>query len=95
MGAAAPASGLGFVSVEDVVLAVLYRFGAEEVGKLVALRVLVVPFTHRVVHVALDLDALVTEGRVVEGLEDVIDDFIHGDVGILPSKENTTIVFPR
>ena len=85
--AAAPATRL-LLPVEEVVLAVLDVFGVEETGDLVASGVFIEPLAHRRVHIALDLYALVPEGRVVESLKDIVDDLVHGYVGILPGEEN-------
>lgn len=86
---------VGLVSLEDVVLAGPDGLGGQEVVELVRQRRLLRPPAHRLEHFPLDLDIVVADGRVVERPQDVIDDFIDGDAGVLPSEEDTTIFFLR
>lgn len=43
-------------------------------------------------HVSLDLNMLITKGRMVECSQDVVDDFIDGYIGVLPSVEHTALM---
>lgn len=52
---------------------------------------LVCPFLDGGVHVSLDLNAVVTEGRVVERAEDVVDYLIDWDARIFPSVQDAPI----
>jgi hypothetical protein len=76
---------------EDVVLVVLDGLGREELVELVAVRGLLRPLAHRLEHVALDLDVLVAGRRVVEGTENVVDDFVDGDAGVLPGVDDAAL----
>ena len=73
---------------EEVVLALLDRLGPQELVELVTLRVRVRPHSDRLEHVFLDFDALVAKGRMMERPEDVVDNLVNGNVGVLPCKEN-------
>lgn len=75
--------------VEDVVLAVLHRLGRQDALKLVAAGVLLSPLADRLEHVTLNLNALVANGGVVERTKDVVYDLVDGDVGVVPSKQNS------
>jgi hypothetical protein len=48
------------------------------------------PAANRLEHFTLDLTALITNGGVMEGLEDVVDDLVHRNTGVLPGVENAT-----
>lgn len=71
--------------IEDVVLVVLDGLGVENVVNLVTARMLVGPGFYGLEHVTLDLDMVVAEGGMVEGVEDVIDNLIDRDSSVLPS----------
>jgi molybdopterin biosynthesis enzyme len=71
-----------------VVAAGFDALGRQEGVDLVAPRIVVGPLAHGVEHVFVDLDVLVTDGGVVEGAEDVVDDFVDGNAGIFPSVED-------
>ena len=73
-----------------MVFSVLDGFGSQNVVQLVAAGVLVSPLANRTEHVAVDLDALISNGRVVESANDIIDDLIYGDTRVFPSIQNTT-----
>lgn len=75
--------------VKDVVLVVPDRLGREEVGKLVATRVLVSPIFHGLEHISLDLDVVVASSRMVERSEDIVNDLVHGDTRVLPGIQNS------
>lgn len=51
-------------------------------------RVLVGPLPHGLKHVLLDLDVLVADGWVMEGAEDVVDDFVHWYACVLPGIQH-------
>lgn len=44
-------------------------------------------------HFTLDLIAFVTDGRMVESLENVVDDLVNRYTGIFPSIENAAVDF--
>lgn len=79
--------------VKDVVLVVPDRLGREEVGKLVATRVLVSPIFHGLEHISLDLDVVVASSRMVERSEDIVNDLVHGDTRVLPGIQNSSRFF--
>lgn len=54
-------------------------------------RVLVGPLPHGLKHVLLDLDVLVADGWVVEGAEDVVDDFVHWYACVLPGIQHAAV----
>lgn len=62
---------------------------AEDMVQLVALWVLINPLLDGGEHVALDLAVVVAEGWVVEGAEDILDDFADWDTWVFPCEENT------
>lgn len=76
---------------QNVILPVLHGLAPEEVVELVAAGVLIRPLSDGVKHVLLDLDALVADGWVVEGSQDVIDNFVDRDAGVLPGVEYATV----
>ena len=78
-------------AAHDVILAVLDSIGAEETVQLVAVRGLVDPILHRLVHVSLHLDTIVADGGVVKGPDDVVDDFVYGNTGVLPCVEDAAM----
>lgn len=51
-------------------------------------RVVVGPLADGVEHFLLDLNVLVADSGVVEGAEDVVDDFVDGDAGVFPGVEH-------
>lgn len=73
-----------------MVFSVLDGLGSQNVVQLVAAGILIGPLANRTEHVAVDLDALISNGRVVESANDIIDDLIYGDTRIFPSIQNTT-----
>ena len=83
-----PAAAPALLPVKDVVFPLLYGLGRQQARDLAAPRVLVIPLTHCVEHVTLDLDVLIAESRVVEGAEDVVYDLVGGDVGVLPREQH-------
>lgn len=78
------------IRFKDVVLVVLDRLGGEEVGELVAARVLVGPLLDSGVHVTLDLNIVASSSRVVKCADHIVDDFVNGNRRVLPSIENST-----
>lgn len=69
-----------------VVAARLDGLRAEDVVELVALWVLVHPLLDGGEHVALDLTVVVAESWVVEGAEDILDDFADWNTWVLPCE---------
>lgn len=86
---AAPATAAALV--QDVVLVVADGLGGQEMVEVVAVGCLVGPLSDCVEHVLLNGHALVADGGVVEGAEDVVDDFVDGDVGIFPGVEDAAV----
>lgn len=72
------------VGAELMIFARLDRFATENVVDVKPVALLVSPLLHRLEHFALDLNAIVSDGGVVERAEDIVDDFVHGDVCMLP-----------
>lgn len=72
-----------------MVLVILNRLGTKEMSKLMAARVLISPLLDSRKHVALDLDVIVACSRMVESTDNVVDDLVDGNIGILPSIEHT------
>lgn len=56
----------------------------------VAARVFTGPGLDGTEHVPLDLDVFIAEGGVVERSQHVVDNFVHGHVGVLPCVEDAT-----
>lgn len=86
-GAAATAGG-AHAGREDVVVAFLDGARGQELVELAAVGGLLGPSADGVEHFALDLDAVVADGGVVEGAEDVVDDFVDGDAGVFPGVDD-------
>lgn len=42
-------------------------------------------------HVSMDFDVFIAKSWVVEGADDVVDDFVDGDVGVFPGEEDAAI----
>lgn len=76
---------------QDMVLASLDRLGREQVGQLVLESALICPLSHRLEHIPLDLDSLITSCWVVESPEDVINDLINRHTRIFPGIQNSPI----
>lgn len=54
-------------------------------------RILIDPGLYGAEHILLDLNVSTAKGRVVECAQYVVDNFIYGDIGVLPSIENTAV----
>jgi hypothetical protein len=80
---------LGLRLFEDMVLAVFDRLRRKKTLQLITARVLVGPVLHRLEHFPLDLDVVVAQGRVVESAENIIHYFVHGDIRILESIQDS------
>lgn len=52
---------------------------------------LIGPGLHSAEHILLNLNVSAAKGRVMECPQYVVDNFIYGDIGILPGIENTAI----
>lgn len=74
---------------ENVVLARLDGLRPENLVQLVPVRGLFGPLAHRVEHVALDLDGVVAQRRVVEGPQNIVDHLVNGDAWVLPRIQNS------
>ena len=81
-------TALVVVAAQNVVLAGLDGFRAQGVDVVDILGFLGPP-ADGLEHLAMDLDVVVANGGVVEGAQDVIDDLVDGDAGILPRINNT------
>lgn len=90
VGVAAAVSVAAALLSQDLVLALPHGLRREDMAELVSTRVLVGPVLDRLEHVALDLDVVVAKRRVVEGSQNIVDDFVHRDVCVLPGVEDTT-----
>ena len=55
-----------------------------------AARMLIDPVLDGAEHVLLNLDVIVAQGRVVEGPQHVVDNFVDRHAGVFPCVENTT-----
>lgn len=64
---------------QDVVLAILDRFRAKNMIKIIASWVLINPFTDRLKHFTLDFDPLVAKSRVVESAEHIVNNLFDRD----------------
>ena len=73
-----------------MVLSGFDRLGSQDVVQLMAAGVLVSPLADRAEHVAMDLDTLIANGRMVECANEIIDHLIYRDARVFPSIENTT-----
>lgn len=78
--------------IENVVLALLDRLRREKTVEFVAARMFTGPALNGAEHVSLDLNMLVTKGGMMECSQNVIDDFINGYIGVLPSVEHTAFI---
>ena len=76
------------VMPDDMVLPVLDGFRAQRVVQVVVPAILIGPLTHGIKHVLLNLNVLVTDGWVVKGAEDVVDDFIYWHACVLPGVQD-------
>lgn len=77
------------VRANDMVPTSFDGVAREESVQLMAPRVGIGPLAHGVEHFSLDLDVLVADGGMVEGTEDVVNDFVYWDTGIFPGIEDT------
>ncbi len=73
---------------QDVVAVFLDGLGGEQVVELLGVLCFSRPATNGLEHFALDLDVVVADGRVVEGAEDVVDDFVDGHAGVFPGVDD-------
>lgn len=63
--------------------------------ELVAVRCLLSPLADCVEHLALDLDTLIADGGVVEGAENVVDNFVNRDTRVLPGVDDAAEICVR
>lgn len=88
VGVAVAAPAAARALMQDVVLMVADGLGGEQMVEVVAVGRLLCPLADGVEHLLVDLDALVAQSGVVECAEDVVDDFVDGDVGVFPGVED-------
>jgi hypothetical protein len=88
----ATAVGMALVAraVQNVVLSLLDALRTEQVVQLMAAGVLVRPLPNCAEHVAVDLNALVADGGMVECTQNIIADLVHRNIGVLPSIKYAT-----
>ena len=86
----APRSRTVLLLVEDVVVTLLDRLGAQDVIEPVTTRMFIRPLLDGVEHVSVDLEIVVTQSRVMESTNHVVDDLIYRYTGILPSVQDAT-----
>lgn len=77
--------------VEDVVFALLDGLRRQEVVDVVAARMLIDPVLDCAEHVPLNLNMVVTQGRVVEGTQHVVDNFVNRHAGVFPCVKNPAL----
>lgn len=82
-------SGL-LIRADHVVFAILDRFAAQYAVELIPVPMLVSPLSHCLEHITLNLNVIVSDGRVVKCAEDVIDDFVDRNICMFPCVQNTT-----
>lgn len=80
------------IRADDVVLACLDRLGGEKGVKLVPPGILVGPLPDGGEHVLLDLDVIIADRGVVEGTENVVDDFVDGNASMFPGIKDATVI---
>lgn len=71
----------------DLILSVLDRLASKNIVEFMTARVLVRPLPDGFEHGSLDLDTLVTDCWMVEGAEDIVDNFVDGHTGMFPGIE--------
>lgn len=83
----------------NVVAASLHRIGTENVVQFVTFGVLVRPFTDGGEHVALNLCSFISDCRMVEGPEDVVEHLVNRHTRVFPRIQYTSnhvlVVFPQ
>jgi len=73
-----------------VVVACFDALGAEKIVQSVSRVTLVMnPVLHTLEHASVQLEVVVTDSRVMEDTADIAHNFILGDVGMVPSVQNT------
>lgn len=80
------------IRADDLIFSILDGLAPEDVVEFMATGALIRPLPNSVEHDLLDLDALVTDGWVMESAEDVVDNFVDGDAGVFPGVEYTSIM---
>lgn len=73
-----------------MVFAILDRCATENVVDIKPVTLLVSPLLHRLEHVTLNLNAIVSDRGVVKCAEDVVDYLVHGDICMFPCVQDTT-----
>lgn len=69
-------------------MVVLDRFRRQKGVELVPVLRLLRPLAHSLKHVAMNLNPFVAGGWVVEGAEDVVQNFVDGDAGVFKGVED-------
>lgn len=82
-----------YIRTDNLVLAILDGLAPEDVVELMAAGALVRPLPYDIEHFLLDLHTLIANSRVVEGTENVVDDFVDGDARMFPSIENAAACY--
>lgn len=67
-----------------MILTLLDRLGTQDAIEVTATGMLIRPLLDCVEHVAMDLNVLVAESGVMEGTDNIVDNFIYGYTRILP-----------
>jgi hypothetical protein len=78
-----------FGAASFVIVAGFDGNGRKDVVQVVAIGLLVYPFSDRGEHVALDFDVLIADGGVVEDAEDIIHYFFYWNPRVLPRVEDS------
>lgn len=61
--------------------------------QLVSARVLICPLPYCLEHLSLNVNFFVAEDWVVEGVQNIVHNLIHGHVGVLPRIKNTAMSY--
>lgn len=87
----AAASLLLVLLVENVIFALSDRLRRQEMVNFVPARMLIGPGLYGAEHILLDLNVSTAKSWVMECAQYVVDNFIYGDIGVLPCVENTAV----
>jgi hypothetical protein len=87
----AMAMAAALLLVENVILALPNGLWWQKTVDVVPARMLINPSLYGAEHILLDLNVSTAKGRVVECAQYVVDNFIYGNVGVLPCIENAAV----
>lgn len=82
----------GSALFQNMVLSSLDGFRRKHAVKFMTTWMLVGPQLDSFIHVSVNFNALVSQSRMVECTQHIVDNFVNRYIGIIPGKDNATVV---